>query len=197
MIERHDEVEEEVVAEAATSDVPPDEPATGDVGPDEGVADPGDVPADAAPVEQDLDELLAKAKERDEYLALAQRTQADFENYRKRVARDLGAAEQRGISKVAKELLSALDTLEIALSHLPAEHAKGVELVQQELAGGLTRAGVESFSPDGEPFDPNEHEAMAKRAVDGVKAGTVAEVYQRGYRVNGSILRPARVVVAE
>jgi molecular chaperone GrpE len=197
MIERHEQVDEEVVAEAATSDVPPDEPATGDVGPDEGIADDGDVPADAAPVEQDLDELLAKAKERDEYLALAQRTQADFENYRKRVARDLGAAEQRGVSRVAKELLSALDTLEIALGHLPAEHAKGVELVQQELVGGLTRAGVESFSPEGEAFDPNEHEAMAKHAVDGVKAGTVAQVYQRGYRVNGSILRPARVVVAE
>jgi molecular chaperone GrpE len=199
MTEKSDPVEE-VVAEAATSDVPPDEPATGDVGPEEGVADPDDAPAgeaDAAPVEVDLEELVAKAKERDEYLSLAQRTQADFENYRKRVGRDVGAAEQRGVGKLAKELLSALDSLEIALSHLPEEHAKGVQLVQQELVGALARVGVEAFSPDGERFDPNEHEAMAKRAVEGVDAGAVAEVYQRGYRVNGTILRPARVVVAE
>jgi molecular chaperone GrpE len=186
---------EEVVAEAATSDVPPDEPATGDVGPDEGVAEPEE--ADASSIEHDLDELLSKAKERDEYLSLAQRTQADFENYRKRVARDVGAAEQRGVGKLAKELLPALDSLEIALSHLPEDSVKGVELVQQELLGALGRVGIEVFSPEGEPFDPNEHEAMAKRAVEGVDAGLVAEVYQRGYRVNGSILRPARVVVAE
>jgi molecular chaperone GrpE len=184
-----------VVAEAATSDVPPDEPATGDVGPDEGVAEPEE--ADASSIEHDLDELLSKAKERDEYLSLAQRTQADFENYRKRVARDVGAAEQRGVGKLAKELLPALDSLEIALSHLPEDSVKGVELVQQELLGALGRVGIEVFSPEGEPFDPNEHEAMAKRAVEGVDAGLVAEVYQRGYRVNGSILRPARVVVAE
>jgi len=201
-IEERDQVQEVAAEEAAASDVAPDEPATGDVGPDEGVEDPtahqeDDTPADAAPVEHDLDELLAKAKERDEYLSLAQRTQADFENYRKRVARDVGAAEQRGVGKLAKELLPALDSLEIALGHLPEESVKGVELVQQELLGALARVGIEVFSPEGEPFDPNEHEAMAKRAVEGVGAGLVAEVYQRGYRVNGSILRPARVVVAE
>jgi len=199
MIEKHDETET-AAAEAAVSDVPPEEPATGDVGPDEGVADPEEAPpgaADAAPVEHDITELVAKAKERDEYLSLAQRTQADFENYRKRVARDVGAAEQRGIAKLAKELLPSLDTLEIALSHLPEESAKGVQLVQQELLGALTRVGIEAFSPIGEPFDPNEHEAMAKHAVEGVGSGKVAEVYQRGYRVNGTILRPARVVVAE
>jgi molecular chaperone GrpE len=202
MIEERDQVEEVVAEEAATSDVPFDEPATGDVGPDEGVEDPtaepeDDAPADSAPVEHDIGELLAKANERDEYLSLAQRTQADFENYRKRVARDVGAAEQRGVGKLAKELLPALDSLEIALDHLPEESVKGVELVQQELLGALARVGIEGFSPKGEPFDPNEHEAMAKRAVEGVDAGLVAEVYQRGYRANGSILRPARVVVAE
>lgn len=202
MLDERDETgtEEAAAEEAAVSDVPPEEPATGDVGPDEGVADPEDVPAgeaDAAPVEHDLDELLAKAKERDEYLSLAQRTQADFENYRKRVARDVGLAEQRGIAKLAKELLPALDSLEIALGHLPEEAVTGVQLVQQELLGALTRVGIEAFSPDGETFDPNEHEAMAKRVVEGADPGTVAGVYQRGYRVNGTILRPARVVVAE
>jgi molecular chaperone GrpE len=190
----------EVVAEAATSGVPLEEPATVDVGPEEGVADPEQAPAgeaDASPVEHDIAALVAKANQRDEYLSLAQRTQADFENYRKRVARDVGAAEQRGISKLAKEMLPSLDSLEIALAHLPEESVKGVQLVQQELLGALTRVGIEAFSPIGEPFDPNEHEAMAKHAVEGVDSGKVAEVYQRGYRVNGTILRPARVVVAE
>ena len=201
-IEERDPVQEVAAEEAAASDVPADEPATGDVGPDEGVEDltaepEDDAPADAAPVEHDLDELLAKAKERDEYLSLAQRTQADFENYRKRVARDVGAAELRGVGKLAKELLPALDSLEIALEHLPEESVKGVELVQQELLGAFARVGIEAFSPKGEAFDPNEHEAMAKHAVEGVESGVVAEVYQRGYRVNGTILRPARVVIAE
>ena len=200
----------EVAAEAAASDVPVEEPATGDVGPDEGaelepegagvavepeVAEETD--ADAAPLERDLDELLARAKERDEYLSLAQRTQADFENFRKRVARERTELERKGVAKLAKELLPALDSLELALQQLPADAAKGIELVHKELLGALNRAGIDSFSPEGERFDPNEHEAMARQAVEGAESGTVANVYQRGYRVNGTILRPARVVVAE
>src|SRR5690606_4249649 len=72
--------------------------------------------ADAREVEQDLDELVAKAAKADEYLALAQRTQADFENYRKRMARDVAAAQERGIGKLAQELLPALDDLDRALA---------------------------------------------------------------------------------
>jgi molecular chaperone GrpE len=148
-------------------------------------------------VEQDIEELMAKARERDEYLALAQRTQADFENFRKRKAREVSEAEQRGVARLAKELLPALDSLELALKHLDEESAQGVRSVHNEFSAALARAGVEGFSPEGEPFDPNEHEAMSKRAVEGAKPGTVADVFQRGYRVNGTVLRPARVVVAE
>jgi molecular chaperone GrpE len=200
MIEKSDRVEEVVADEAATSDVPPAEPATVDVGPEEGVADPDDAPAgeaDAGPVETDIGELVAKARERDEYLSLAQRTQADFENYRKRVARDVGNAEQRGIAKLAKELLPALDSLELALTQLPEETTQGVKLVHDEFVAALARVGIERFSPKGETFDPNEHEAMVRRPVEGVESGAVGEVFQSGYRVNGTILRPARVVVAE
>jgi molecular chaperone GrpE len=155
----------------------------------------------AAVVEQDLDELVAKAKQRDDYLALAQRTQADFENFRKRAARDKAEAADRGMGKLAKELLPALDHLELALrateEHEGAEDVvKGFRLVHEELLGALERVGIQGFSPKGEPFDPNEHEAMAQQPAEGAEPGTVIEVYQRGYRLNGQVLRPARVVVA-
>jgi molecular chaperone GrpE len=137
--------------------------------------------------------------ERDKYLALAQRTQADFENYRKRMARENAAAKDRGVASVAKELLPALDHLEHALKAAQGHEdvVKGFALVSDEIVAALARAGIESFSPEGEPFDPNEHEAMAAHASEDHESGTVIEVYQRGYRLNGAILRPARVVVAE
>ena len=74
----------------------------------------------------------------------------------------------------------------------------GIRLVQTELLAALGRVGIESFSPEGEPFDPEFHEAMAQHPVEGVEPGTVVEVYQQGYRVGaeGAVLRPARVVVA-
>lgn len=158
-------------------------------------------------VEHDLDELVAKAAKADEYLALAQRTQADFENFRKRMSRDVVVAQERGIGKLAKELLPALDNLERALAaaEVPAEAgsgqpehhlAAGVKLVHDELIAALGRVGIERYSPRGEKFDPNEHEAMVQQPVEGAESGTVVEVYQQGYRLDGTILRPARVVVA-
>ena len=73
---------------------------------------------------------------------------------------------------------------------------KGFRLVHEELLGALERVGIQAFSPQGEPFDPNEHEAMAQQPAEDAEPGTVIEVYQRGYRLNGQVLRPARVVVA-
>ena len=135
-----------------------------------------------------------------EYLAMAQRTQADFENYKKRVARDAAVAADRGMAKLAKELLPALDHLELALraaeEHGGGDFTKGIRQIQDELVGALGRVGIQPYSPKGEPFDPAEHEAMASHPVEGAESGTVAEVYQQGYRINGVVLRPARVVVA-
>jgi len=147
-------------------------------------------------VEEDLDELRTRAAQRDEYLALAQRTQADFENYRKRVTRDVAAAESRGMARLAKELLPALDNLALALE-AEALDPEGLRLVRCEFSAALERLGIEEFSPEGERFDPNLHEAMAQHPVDGAEPGTIVEVYQRGYRIDGNVLRPARVVVAQ
>jgi molecular chaperone GrpE len=159
------------------------------------------VEPEAEEVQQDLEDLATKARERDEYLALAQRTQADFENYRRRMARENAAARDRGVAKVAKELLPALDHLELALKAAEEGHSevvKGFAMVRDELAAALGRVGIEAFAPAGEAFDPTQHEAMAQApAPEGAEPGTVVEVYQRGYRLNGTVLRPARVVVAQ
>jgi molecular chaperone GrpE len=151
-------------------------------------------------IEGELDELVKTAKQRDDYLALAQRTQADFENYRKRVARDAAIARDRGVSSLAKELLPALDNLDRALEAAAEDDPllQGVRLVRNELKAALTRAGIESFCPLGEQFDPSVHEAVATapQQPGGRPSGTVVEVYQDGYRLGEGILRPARVVVA-
>ena len=149
-------------------------------------------------IEEELDELVKTAAERDQYLALAQRTQADFENYRKRVARDAAAAQERGVAKLAKELLPALDNLDRAIDAAEAEDPllAGVRLVRSELSAALARLGIEAFVPLGEAFDPNLHEAVAQQPVEGVASGAVAEVFQNGYRMGETIIRPARVLVA-
>ncbi|HWX88588.1 MAG TPA: nucleotide exchange factor GrpE [Solirubrobacteraceae bacterium] len=159
---------------------------------------PGQGTDPAGTIEEELDEMVKTAAERDEYLALAQRTQADFENYRKRVARDAAQAQDRGVAKLAKELLPALDNLDRAIEAAEAEDPllAGVRLVRAELAAALARVGIESFAPLGEPFDPNLHEAVAQQPVEGAESGTVAEVFQNGYRMGETIVRPARVLVA-
>jgi molecular chaperone GrpE len=153
---------------------------------------------DAQALEGDVDELVTLAAQRDDYLALAQRTQADFENYRKRVARDTAVAQERGVAKLTKELLPALDNLDRALEAAEQNDPllEGVRLVRSELSAALARVGIESFAPVGEVFDPAEHEAMVQQPVEGAASGTVAEVYQPGYRLGATVIRPARVLVA-
>jgi molecular chaperone GrpE len=152
-------------------------------------------------VERDLDELGETKRERDEYLELAQRTRADFENYRKRVAKDTSEALARGKAELAREVLPVIDNLERALASGsdPAAHealVKGVGLVLDELRGKLSGAGVESFDPKGEKFDPQLHEALSTQPAEDSESGVVLETLEKGYRLNGQVLRPARVVVS-
>src|SRR5579884_2123966 len=186
----------------------PEETAPDHTPAEEGI-EPSEAPSEAAPqaeherqLERDLDELTAKAEKADEYLELAQRTRADFENYRKRAAREAALAQERGVAKLAKELLPAVDNLDRAVAAVAAnggsdaELTSGLKLVQAELVAALGRAGVERFSPEGQRFDPEQHEAVAQQPVDGAEAGTVVEVYQCGYRLGDAVIRPARVLVA-
>jgi len=198
-------------ADVADRRAPPDEGAqaadTPMPGTDSRQEQGSDAPgADAEPTEvaeePELppEEPLERAeRERGEYLALAQRTQADFENYRKRAARDVAAAGARAKSGLLGELLPALDNLERALASAGSEEehlAGGVRLVHSDLIGVLARNGVEQFDPEGERFDPAHHEALSTRPEEGAKTGVVLDVVEKGYRLNGTVLRPARVVVS-
>ena len=150
-------------------------------------------------VDSDDDPEAALQRERDEYLDLARRAQADFENYRKRAAREAAAAGQRAKSGLVRELLPVVDNLERALTSAREDEqhlAEGVRLVHSELIAVLERNGVEQFDPRGERFDPGEHEALSMRSEDGAESGTVIDVVEKGYRADGGILRPARVVVS-
>ncbi len=168
---------------------------------------PGEAPeedqveeAPAEAVESDLDALLEDTKrERDEYLELAQRARADFENYRKRAAQQATDAERRAKTSLAKDLIPAIDNLERALESAPADDplADGVRLVHRELTEALGRAGVTAFDPTGEKFDPASSEALSAQPSDGSEPGTVIEVLTRGYRIDDHVIRPARVVVAQ
>jgi molecular chaperone GrpE len=139
------------------------------------------------------------AEQPEDYLALAQRIQADFENYRKRAAREAAAAGERAKSGLVRELLPIVDNLERALvsAEEGEQHlAEGVRLVHSELIAVLERNGVKQFDPAGDKFDPAEHEALSMRAEDGADPGVVLDVVEKGYRANGTVLRPARVVVS-
>ena len=150
------------------------------------------------PAEEDDPVALAQ-RERDEYLDLARRAQADFENYRKRAAKEAAAAGGRAKSGLVRELLPVVDNLERALASAQEgeQHlAEGVRLVHSELIAVLERHGVRPFDPRGDRFDPSEHEALSMRADDGAESGVVLDVVEKGYRANGAVLRPARVVVS-
>jgi molecular chaperone GrpE len=149
--------------------------------------------------------LVDAQKEKEEYLELAQRTQADFENFRKRMAAEVQAAGVRGRSQLAQEVVPALDDLERAIEAAGLDPegdsedglAHGVLLVFRSLREGLKRNGIEAVDPKGEKFDPNRHEALSTVPVEGADPGTVVEVLQKGYRLNEQLIRPARVVVSE
>ncbi len=154
---------------------------------------------DAKEAAESEDPLSRAQRERDEYLGLAQRTQADFENYRKRAAREASAAGERARSGLVRELLPVVDNLERALNSAEESEqhlAEGVRLVHSELISVLERNGVQQFDPSGDRFDPGEHEALSMRTQEGAEAGLVLDVVEKGYRSNGTVLRPARVVVS-
>lgn len=168
----------------------------------------GDAPVGAEPAEE---EPLARAeRERDEYLDLAQRTKADFDNYRKRVSAEIETAAARGRFEMAEGVIACLDNLERVLDAegldpsvaveggLPEGSPvslQGVVVAYRDLTSALGQVGIERFDPSGEAFDPNLHEAVQAVEGEGIEAGQVVEVLQRGYRNGDQVVRAARVVV--
>ena len=153
-----------------------------------------------AQTEATLEEQVATlAAERDEHLNDLKRVAAEFENYRKRVARDQESLVARAHERLVKELLPVLDDLERALAaaeeHEEATLEEGVRLVHRELASALEREGLAEIDTNGH-FDPHVHEALLSQPSSDQAEGTVIEVVQKGYRLGDRVVRPARVVVA-
>jgi molecular chaperone GrpE len=149
--------------------------------------------------EQTLEERLAAVEaERDERVNDLKRVAADFENYRKRVARDQEGLVARAHERLIKELLPVLDDLERALAaaeeHEEATLEEGVRLVHRSLAEALKREGLAEIETNGR-FDPHVHEALLSQPSE-AEEGSVLEVLQKGYRLGDRVIRPARVVVA-
>ena len=152
-----------------------------------------------APTELTLEEQVAALEaERDEHLNDLKRVAAEFENYRKRVARDQESLVARAHERLVKELLPVLDDLERALAaaeeHQEAQLEEGVRLVHRELESALRREGLAEIETNGR-FDPHVHEALLSQPSDG-EEGSILEVVQKGYRLGDRVVRPARVVVA-
>lgn len=151
-------------------------------------------------VEEPAAEESAPAPD-DSYLRLA----ADFDNYRKRVAREHAELAARANERLVNELLPVLDDLERALD-AAAEHdhtaegeaklEEGVQLVHRSLASLLERHGLTEIATEG-AFDPHVHEALLAQPAEGAEEGSVLQVLQKGYRLGDKVLRPARVIVAE
>ena len=193
--ERDLATQEAAADEAAAEPVPDGSPA--ESVPAEGAAERAE--PEAAEPEPEAEPAPEEPDYKDKWL----RAVAELDNVRKRARRDVGAAETRGIAKLARELLPALDNFERALAAAESQPENrdhhltdGIRLVQTELLGALARLGIEPDSPKGERFDPHRHEAVAQQPADGATPGTVLEVVQNGYRLGDDVLRPARVVVA-
>jgi molecular chaperone GrpE len=146
-------------------------------------------------VEEPAAEESAPAPD-DSYLRLA----ADFDNYRKRTAREHAELTQRANERLLNELLPVLDDLERALEaaaeHEEAKLEEGVRLVHRSLLGLVQRHGLTEIATEG-PFDPHVHEALLAQPGEGAEEGSVLQVLQKGYRLGDKVIRPARVIVAE
>ncbi len=176
---------EETVVDATVVEEQPEAPAA------QAAGEPEPSAGEAAPAAE------AEPDYKDQWM----RAVAELDNVRKRSRRDAAVAEQRGIARLAREQLPALDNLDRAIDSAreqgaPDEFVNGLALVRGELIAAFEKVGIVAYSPQGEPFDPHVHEAIAQQPADGVAAGTVIEVYQSGYRLGDEILRAAKVVVS-
>lgn len=159
----------------------------------------------ATAVLEDLERLRAQVqereRERDQFLELLKRTQADFENYQKRNQRDLQTERRYSAAPLALELLPALDNLERALAAAEqggdkAPLVQGIQMVHNQLLDALRRHGITRIEAVKQPFDPNLHQAVMQQPATDVPPNTVLQVLQQGYLIHDRVLRPAAVVVS-
>ena len=161
--------------------------------------------AAATAVMEDIETLRTRAeraeRDRDELRDLAQRTRADFENYQKRVQRDLAQERRYAHGPLAADLLSALDNLDRATAAAAQAGetgplVQGVAMVQAQVLDILRRHGITRIEAQGQPFDPHLHQAVMQQPSASVPPGTVLQVLQPGYMIHERVLRPASVAVS-
>ncbi len=148
-----------------------------------------------------LQALAACREESEQRLQALLRARADLDNQAKRAARELEKAHKYAVSGLMEALLPVQDSLELGLAAArPGADVEtlrqGMALTHEKLQGVLAKFGVEVVDPMGEPFDPERHEALSMAPATGLPANSVSEVQQKGYLLNGRLIRPARVVVS-
>jgi molecular chaperone GrpE len=161
-----------------------------------GAADPAPQPAEAVSEESQLKADLERFRD------LALRSQADFDNFRKRAARDKDDAVKYANASFLERLIPILDNFELGLNAARANAAdspilSGMDMVSRQLNDFLLSTGVEAIAADGQKFDPNLHEAVAQEASDTIAEGVVVRQLRRGYKLRDRLLRPATVVVSK
>lgn len=163
--------------------------------------EPGEPPVDFEEEEAEtpLDPVSALEEECEALKDQLLRSRAEFENFRKRTAREVDRIRKTAAESVIHELLTVMDNLELALKHAHDDNdplSQGVRMVLRQMQDVLARNGLEPIEAVGKPFDPNVHEAIAQTETENLPPDHVVEEYQRGYTLGGQILRPSKVVVS-
>jgi molecular chaperone GrpE len=172
--------------------------------PEDSAAAEQDTGTDELPDHAELAALLEDARGKaDDHWGQVVRLQADMENLRKRSERDLANAHKFALERFANELLPVKDSLEMGLAAFDLEGAdsnklrEGVALTLQMLTSAMDKAAISEVNPQGEPFDPDFHQAMSMQERDDVEPNSVVTVVQKGYTLNGRLIRPAMVIVSK
>lgn len=170
----------------------------------ENYVDTGDTSADSLSETDELQAALDQSQaEVAQYRDQAVRAIADAENARKRAQRDVESARKFALEKFATELLGVRDSLELGLQAADNNAGdfdklkEGMDMTFRMLASSMEKAGIEAVNPEGEPFNPEYHEAVSTQPSDELPANSVASVMQKGYTLNGRVLRAAMVTVAK
>ncbi|WP_026971021.1 nucleotide exchange factor GrpE [Aliagarivorans marinus] len=201
------QVEEEQVVEQATPDVEAAEEqaqaAAADLDAQESVETEQTEEAQEISIAELIEQLAAAQAKVEEQKDSVVRAKAEMENVRRRAAQDVEKAHKFALEKFANELLPVIDNMELALQHADHDNQdlkpmiEGVELTLKTLISAVEKFGVEVVDPKDETFDPAKHQAMGMQEVEGVAANTVIAVMQKGYQLNGRLIRPAMVMISK
>ena len=194
MTEKKHKKEEEIQNEEEAVEIPVDVVAEAEV--DEQVSHKGMLSAEVEALKKQLEEAEARVSE---YKDSWMRSQAEFQNYKKRIDRDNDVLRAHMKGDIVKKILPVLDDLERALQNRPADEswANGIELIARKFQSVLESEGIKRIEAEGREFDPNFHEAISNEPNDEVESGHVIAVVQNGYMLGERVIRPVLVRAAQ